>query len=94
MANKISADAVAAGQADPVYVPYLFLATDGTGINTGMLVKSTRVTTVKVPDIDALNDVGRIILLAEASAMYQPYLSRRDDFGPDVLALVKSRQSS
>ena len=48
LANKISADAVAAGQADPVYVPYLFLATDGTGINTGMLVKSTRVTTVKV----------------------------------------------
>jgi hypothetical protein len=47
LANKISSDATAAGQADPVYVPYLFLATDGTGINTGMLVKSTRVTTVK-----------------------------------------------
>jgi hypothetical protein len=47
LANKISSDATAAGQADPVYLPYLFLATDGTGINTGMLVKSTRVTTVK-----------------------------------------------
>jgi hypothetical protein len=47
LANKISSDATAAGQADPVYAPYLFLATDGTGINTGMLVKSTRVTTVK-----------------------------------------------
>jgi aspartyl-tRNA(Asn)/glutamyl-tRNA(Gln) amidotransferase subunit A len=47
-----------------------------------------RVTPVKVPDIDALNDVGRIILLAEASAVYQPYFSRRDDFGADVLALL------
>jgi hypothetical protein len=47
LANKVSADAVAAGQADPVYLPYLFLATDGTAINTGMLVKSTRVTTVR-----------------------------------------------
>ena len=47
LANKISSDATVAGQADPVYLPYLFLATDGTGINTGMLVKSTRVTTVK-----------------------------------------------
>ncbi len=47
LANKISSDATSAGQADPVYLPYLFLATDGTGINTGMLVKSTRVTTVK-----------------------------------------------
>ena len=26
-----------------MYLPYLFLANDGTGINTGMLVKSTRV---------------------------------------------------
>jgi len=47
-----------------------------------------RVTPVKVPDIDALNDVGRVILLAEASAMYQPYFSRREDFGADVLALL------
>jgi aspartyl-tRNA(Asn)/glutamyl-tRNA(Gln) amidotransferase subunit A len=47
-----------------------------------------RVTPVKVPDIDALNDVGRVILLAEASAVYQPYFSRREDFGADVLALL------
>ncbi|SFS20726.1 hypothetical protein SAMN05421771_3787 [Granulicella pectinivorans] len=47
LANKISADALTAGQTDPVYKPYLFLATDGTGINTGVLVKSTRVNTVK-----------------------------------------------
>ena len=47
LANKINSDAIAAGQTDPVYLPYLFLATDGTAINTGMLVKSTRVTTVR-----------------------------------------------
>lgn len=42
---------------------------------------------VTVPDIDALNAVGRVILLAEAAAVYAPCLSRREDFGPDVLAL-------
>ena len=47
LAKKISADAIAAGQEDPKYTPYLFLATDGTAINTGVLVKSTRVTTVR-----------------------------------------------
>jgi len=47
-----------------------------------------RVTPVKVPDMDALNDVGRIILLAEASAIHEPFLSRREDFGADVLALL------
>ena len=51
LAAKISADAMAAGQADPLYQPYLFLANDGTGINTGFLVKSTRVTTVKAEQI-------------------------------------------
>lgn len=47
-----------------------------------------RVIPVKVPDIDALNDVGRIILLAEASAIHERFLSRREDFGADVLALL------
>ena len=47
-----------------------------------------RVTPVRVPDIEALNAVGRVILLAEASALYEPYLDRRGDFGADVLALL------
>lgn len=47
LANKISADAVAAGQTDPHYVPYLFLGNDISAINTGALVKSTRVSTVR-----------------------------------------------
>jgi aspartyl-tRNA(Asn)/glutamyl-tRNA(Gln) amidotransferase subunit A len=43
---------------------------------------------VRVPDIAAINVVGRVILLAEASALMEPYLDRRADFGPDVLALL------
>ena len=42
---------------------------------------------VRVPDIAGLNIVGRVILLAEASATMEPYLSRRSDFGADVLSM-------
>ncbi len=47
-----------------------------------------RVTPVRLPDMAALNAVGRVILLAEASAVYDPYLKDRAAFGPDVLALL------
>jgi aspartyl-tRNA(Asn)/glutamyl-tRNA(Gln) amidotransferase subunit A len=47
-----------------------------------------RVIQVRVPDVEALNTAGRVILLAEASALYEPYLARREDFGADVLALL------
>jgi aspartyl-tRNA(Asn)/glutamyl-tRNA(Gln) amidotransferase subunit A len=43
---------------------------------------------VRVPDLAAYNAVARVILLSEASALMEPYLSRRQDFGPDVLALL------
>jgi aspartyl-tRNA(Asn)/glutamyl-tRNA(Gln) amidotransferase subunit A len=43
---------------------------------------------VTVPDMELLNTVGRTILLAEASAIYEPYLGQRDDIGEDVLALL------
>lgn len=42
---------------------------------------------LRVPDISALNAVARIILMSEASALLEPYLGKRDLFGPDVLAL-------
>ena len=42
---------------------------------------------VRVPDIEALNAVGRVILLAEASALMEKYIGNRDQFGSDVLAL-------
>jgi aspartyl-tRNA(Asn)/glutamyl-tRNA(Gln) amidotransferase subunit A len=47
-----------------------------------------RIVDVRVPDIDALNMVGRIVLLVEAVANLRPHLYRRADFGADVLALL------
>jgi len=48
IANKISADAIGAGQTDPHYVPYLTIGNDGTGISSGFLVNPAKVTVVKV----------------------------------------------
>ena len=42
---------------------------------------------VKVPDMEAINAVARVILLSEASAAMERFLDRRGDFGADVLAL-------
>jgi aspartyl-tRNA(Asn)/glutamyl-tRNA(Gln) amidotransferase subunit A len=47
-----------------------------------------RVIPVRVPDIDALNTAGLVILLSEAAAVHQTHLHRRNDFGTDVLALL------
>jgi aspartyl-tRNA(Asn)/glutamyl-tRNA(Gln) amidotransferase subunit A len=43
---------------------------------------------VRVPDIAALNAVARVILLAEASAVYESQMQDRSKFGVDVLALL------
>lgn len=43
---------------------------------------------VRVPDIAAVNAIGRVILLSEASACLQRFLGARDKFGADVLALL------
>ena len=43
---------------------------------------------ITVPDMEALNVVARIVLLAEASAVMEPFRERRGEFGPDVLALL------
>jgi aspartyl-tRNA(Asn)/glutamyl-tRNA(Gln) amidotransferase subunit A len=42
---------------------------------------------VRVPDIDAMNAVSRVILLAEASSVVEPHLNKREQFGGDILAL-------
>jgi aspartyl-tRNA(Asn)/glutamyl-tRNA(Gln) amidotransferase subunit A len=42
---------------------------------------------LRVPDPGEINTISRVILLAEASALMEPYLHRRGDFGADVLAL-------
>src|SRR5579872_4078625 len=47
-----------------------------------------RVVSVRVPDVEELNLVARTILLAEASALYEPYMDQRASFGDDVLALL------
>jgi len=46
------------------------------------------VVSLRVPEVAQLNTIGRIILLSEASATMERYLHRREDFGPDVLALL------
>jgi aspartyl-tRNA(Asn)/glutamyl-tRNA(Gln) amidotransferase subunit A len=43
---------------------------------------------IRVPDIVGLNAVARVVLLAEASAVLEPFLNDRRQFGPDVLALL------
>jgi aspartyl-tRNA(Asn)/glutamyl-tRNA(Gln) amidotransferase subunit A len=47
-----------------------------------------RIIELRVPDIDAINVVGRVLLLVEAVSNLGPYLDRRAEFGADVLALL------
>jgi len=42
---------------------------------------------VTVPDIPSLNAIGRVILLSEASAVFERFSDRRDEFGADVRVL-------
>lgn len=43
---------------------------------------------ITVPDPAAINTIGRVILLSEASAVLRPWLDRREEFGADVLSLL------
>lgn len=43
---------------------------------------------VRVPDMNAINAVARLILLAEASATLEPSMADRTRFGADVIALL------
>jgi aspartyl-tRNA(Asn)/glutamyl-tRNA(Gln) amidotransferase subunit A len=48
-----------------------------------------RIIDIKVPDIDAINVVGRMLLLAEATSVHLEHATnRRSDIGPDVLTLL------
>jgi len=42
---------------------------------------------MKVPDITSLNAIGRVILLSEASAVFERFGDRRAEFGADVRVL-------
>lgn len=87
LANKVSTDASAAGQTDPVYKPYLFLATDGTAINTGVLVKSTRVNTVKAEQFGLsttfTNSVGNQAVLNDRTPLVLHAGIKRPGGAPD-----------
>ena len=50
--------------------------------------EGARLVPIRVPDPAEINAVSRVILLSEASALMEPYLHRRADFGADVLALL------
>jgi aspartyl-tRNA(Asn)/glutamyl-tRNA(Gln) amidotransferase subunit A len=50
--------------------------------------RGAEIVPLRVPDIAAINTVARVILLAEASALLEPHLEQRDQFGADVLALL------
>jgi len=50
--------------------------------------RGAEIVPVRLPDIEAINVVGRMILFAEASTVMEPYLDDRSKFGPDVLALL------
>jgi aspartyl-tRNA(Asn)/glutamyl-tRNA(Gln) amidotransferase subunit A len=47
-----------------------------------------RIVPVQVPDMEAVNTIGRLMLLAEASAVFAPHMADRGAFGADVLALL------
>jgi aspartyl-tRNA(Asn)/glutamyl-tRNA(Gln) amidotransferase subunit A len=54
--------------------------------------RGAEIVPVRLPDIAAINVVGRVILMCEASALLEPYLDadsgRRGDFGEDVRLLL------
>jgi aspartyl-tRNA(Asn)/glutamyl-tRNA(Gln) amidotransferase subunit A len=47
-----------------------------------------RIVDIKVPDIDAINVVARVLLLAEATSVHREHFNRRGDIGADVLTLL------
>ena len=50
--------------------------------------KGAKLVPVQVPSPAEINIVGRLILLVEATACMEPYLTRRGDFGEDILLLL------
>ncbi len=54
---------------------------------TAVSVQAT-VIEIELPDMQALRAAAATCLLVEAAAALRPYLDRRTDFGPDVLAML------
>jgi aspartyl-tRNA(Asn)/glutamyl-tRNA(Gln) amidotransferase subunit A len=51
-------------------------------------MKGANLVPVKVPAPADINIVGRLIFLVEATACMEPYLTRRADFGEDIMLLL------
>ncbi len=83
-------DGVRVGLPENFYFDRVDPAVDGAVRRMAQTAESlgARVEPVRVPDIAKVNVVGRVILLAEASALMERHLTRRRDFGADVLALL------
>lgn len=47
-----------------------------------------RIVDIRVPNIDEINVVARVLLLAEATSVHQAHLNRRGDIGADVITLL------
>jgi aspartyl-tRNA(Asn)/glutamyl-tRNA(Gln) amidotransferase subunit A len=47
------------------------------------------VTEIRLPDVAALNDIGRLVQLSEVSALLARYLDRHSELGRDTLVLVE-----
>jgi aspartyl-tRNA(Asn)/glutamyl-tRNA(Gln) amidotransferase subunit A len=47
-----------------------------------------RIVDIKVPNVDEMNVVARVLLLAEATSVHQGHLDRRGDIGADVMTLL------
>jgi len=54
----------------------------------GVEKKGATLVPVKVPSPAEINIIGRLILLVEATACMEPYLTRRGDFGEDIMLLL------
>jgi aspartyl-tRNA(Asn)/glutamyl-tRNA(Gln) amidotransferase subunit A len=50
--------------------------------------KGAKLVPIKVPSPAEINIIGRLILLVEATACMEPYLTRRADFGEDIMMLL------
>lgn len=86
VANKVNADAVTAGQPNPLYQPYLVEGNDIGGIDVGFLVKSARVNVIDVTQFgktttyinpnngqpELLNDRPPLVLRASIQAASGP----------------------
>jgi aspartyl-tRNA(Asn)/glutamyl-tRNA(Gln) amidotransferase subunit A len=88
--SGVKLDGVRIGLPENFYFERLEPAADAAVRAMARLAESlgARVEPVRAPDIAALNAVSRVILLAEASALMERHLTRRDRFGADVLALL------